>query len=245
VVLEARDVRLQYAANAGPDEASWRLDIPELCLRTNTAYSLLGQNMAGKSTLVRILTGTLDPHTVEHASGRLRIDGTVLDLPSPAPVLRKAGIVGVHQNDPMFPDLSIWENVQLGLSEARSRDGRLEHARETVRATLGQLPRTDLDPADPLGALSGGGRALVRILRSVVWGFRVLILDEPTANLDPANAARCFSLLEQSWTGDGAIVLISHSERDHAAFRALALARAQPHGVLRLDRGQLLPSPEP
>lgn len=244
-MLEARNVRLRYSSHDDLGEDRWTLDVPELCLQANTAYSLLGNNMAGKSTLVRLLTGTIDIRAVQTVSGRLRSADVTTDLPSNAVELRNAGIVGVHQNDVMFPELSIWENVQLGVAYKGRTDGSVERAREMVRATIQQLPRAGLRPSEPLGTLSGGGRALVRMLRSVTWGFRVLFLDEPTANLDPANAERCFSLLEQSWVDDGAVVLVSHSARDHDAFRALALGRSRRHVSLCLDHGRLLPSQDP
>lgn len=244
-VLLARDIRVCYGTPDGTGERHWQLNVPELCLDANTAYSFLGQNMAGKSTLVRLLTGTLDPRAVQSLSGRVEIDGRSIELPSSAASLRNAGIAAVHQNDPMFPELSIWENVLLGLPAAAHRRAVVEKARGRVQAVLRQLSPSDVGASEPLGRLSGGGRALVRILRSVVWGFRVLFLDEPTVNLDPGNVARCFSLLGECWTDGGAMVLVSHSPHDHDVLEALARERGYGYVKVPLENGHLVSSSDP
>jgi len=73
--------------------------------------------------------------------------------------------------------------------------------------------------ADPLATLSGGGRAVVRVLRSVIWRYKLLLLDEPLANVDAANRELLFENLREHTPNNATVLLISHDDHDHETFR--------------------------
>ena len=136
--------------------------------------TLMGPSGCGKSSLLSYLCGTLEP--AFEASGRVRLDGVAIDaLP---PEKRRLGIL--FQDDLLFPHLSVGENLAFALPPAvrgrRERRARVEAALEEA-----ELPGfTERDPA----TLSGGQRARVALMRTLLARPRALLLDEPFSRLD-------------------------------------------------------------
>ena len=174
--------------------------------------------MSGKTTLVKLLSGLLDN---PYGPIRVRLDELDYSLPEQRRALQNAGLRVCHQNDPMFPELSIWENVLLGAPGLRAGHSHLHDCRESVTRVLGLLSEDGASPlsSDPLGTLSGGGRAVIRLLRSVLWSYKVLLLDEPLSNVDSNNRELLFSVLQEHTPEHATVLLISHDEQDHSSFR--------------------------
>lgn len=107
VLLEANDIRFRYEASSPVI-----LDTPTIRLLRGRAYSLRGGNMGGKTTPVKLLCGLLDSPNAEMF---LQFDGDMFDMPKERSKLQLAGLRACHQNDPMFPELSIWENIKIGV----------------------------------------------------------------------------------------------------------------------------------
>jgi ABC-type branched-subunit amino acid transport system ATPase component len=139
--------------------------------------ALLGPNGAGKSTLVKALVG--EAH-VFSGSVLLR-DQDVTGWPPER--LARMGLGYIPQNDNVFPTLTVLENLEMGAFMAPRRQ-----VREKIEAILRQFPALRPLIHRKVGQLSGGERRLVAIGRALVLSPQVLVLDEPTANLSPANA---------------------------------------------------------
>jgi simple sugar transport system ATP-binding protein len=142
---------------------------------------ILGDNGAGKSSLIKILSGV---HQADE--GRLLVEGEEVTFQSPRDA-RAKGIATVYQDLAMVPLMSVWRNFFLG-AEPRKRIGPLEWldgatAKRIVRAELREMGIDIRDPDQPVGTLSGGERQSVAIARAVYFGARVLILDEETSAL--------------------------------------------------------------
>ena len=173
-------------------------------VRAGEIHALVGENGAGKSTLVNILTGALAPD-----AGRIVLDGAPVDIFTPQHA-RQLGIVAIHQHPALFPDLSVAENLAIGLEDARwwSRvdwRGRRARARDLL-AAVGARIDVDREAA----SLSLPEQQLVEMARALGARARVLLLDEPTASLTPQEVDRLFALLADVKASGTALVYISH-----------------------------------
>jgi ABC-type sugar transport system ATPase subunit len=178
VLLRASGIERSYGhvrALAGAD----------LELRPREIHALLGDNGAGKSTLVKTLSGVVRPD-----AGTIELEGRELRFSSPAEA-HEAGIETVYQDLALAPTLDAGENVFLG-RELYNR-GPLRRLRFVDRAEMRRRTTDELEQLGirlpsataKVGSLSGGQRQAVAIARSVIWGRKVLIMDEPTAALGP------------------------------------------------------------
>jgi simple sugar transport system ATP-binding protein len=175
---------------------------------------VLGDNGAGKSTFIKILSGAQRPD-----AGRLRVDGEEVEFSSPRDA-RALGIATVYQDLAMIPLMSIWRNFFLGAEPTKGfgplRWFDVERARETVRRELREMGIDVRDPDQPVGTLSGGERQSVAIARAVHFGARVLILDEPTSALGVKQAGVVLRYVLQARDRGVGVVFITHNP--HHAF---------------------------
>ncbi len=175
-----------------------------LSLRTGEIHALVGENGAGKSTLVRIVSGALAPD-----DGELFIGGKPVDQFSPLRA-RELGVSVIYQQPALFPELSVAENLALGL-EPPSLWRKIDHAHRTARA-IELLDRVGagIDPALPVRRLSMPQQQLVEIARALGRSSRILILDEPTASLSEREVEKLSAILKELRREGIAIVLITH-----------------------------------
>src|SRR5262249_35061116 len=153
------------------------VDAVDLEVYPSRIHALLGENGAGKSTLVKMIYGLLAP-----TSGELRFAGRTIALARPA-AARALGIGMVFQHFSLFENLTVAENVALGLAGAAPI--------AALTARLGDLSRAyglPLEPNRPLWRLSIGERQRVEIVRVLLQDPKLIILDEPTAVLTPQEA---------------------------------------------------------
>jgi len=174
----------------------------DLDVRAGEIHALLGENGAGKSTLMNILTGIYQPD-----AGEIIIEGYARSFASPLEAIA-AGIGMVHQHFKLVKAFTVAENIHLGWSEtpARLSAAVLEARTSKLAETLGLAVR----PAARVDELSTGEQQRVEILRVLARKARVLILDEPTAVLTPAEAQELFKALREFVARGNAVVFISH-----------------------------------
>jgi rhamnose transport system ATP-binding protein len=192
-------------------------------LRAGQVLALLGENGAGKSTAVKIMTGVYRPD-----AGAVRIAGEAVSLDSPE-LARQRGIAAVFQDALSFDDLSVAENLFVGHLATR-RGGWLDWRamRERAAAALRSL-EAELDLDAPLGALSVAQKHRVSIARALTHDARVLILDEPTAALSSREVDDLFRIIRRLASAGTALLFISHKLDE-------VLAIADRYSVLRDGR---------
>src|SRR5262245_53902718 len=151
-------------------------------------HALVGENGAGKSTLMKVLSGAVRPD-----AGAMTLDG-IAYAPSGPTDARRRGVAMVYQELALAPDLTVGENVLLGLES--SRFGFLRHAddRRRVGEALAVLGRDEIDPDTPIRRLGPADRQAIEIARALVVDVRVLVLDEPTSSLPRHDVPRLFAL---------------------------------------------------
>jgi ABC-type uncharacterized transport system ATPase subunit len=174
-------------------------DCIDLDLFRAEIHALLGENGAGKSTLVKVMYGLIQP-----SGGELRWMGQKVVLAGPS-AARSLGIGMVFQHFSLFENLTVAENVALGLPPAESFTAVSARLAETARAY--GLP---LDPKREVWRLSVGERQRIEIVRALMQNPKLLVLDEPTAVLTPQEADQLFVVLERLKSEGRAILYISH-----------------------------------
>jgi ABC-type uncharacterized transport system ATPase subunit len=179
-------------ANAGVD-----LDI-----RPGEVHALLGENGAGKSTLMNILTGIYQPD-----AGTIHIDGKAVSFRSPRDAIA-AGIGMVHQHFKLVKAFSVAENLHLGLDDTPFLVSRSTLRKRTQ--VLEQRFGLQISPDAIVQDLSAGEQQRVEILKALVRGARILILDEPTAVLTADEARLLFDVVRRLTASGFAVIFISH-----------------------------------
>jgi simple sugar transport system ATP-binding protein len=171
-------------------------------------HALLGENGAGKSTLMNVLYGLLQPD-----EGEILIDNQAVRFGSPKDAIA-AGIGMVHQHFMLVPVFTVAENVTLGIEETR-KTGLLDRrrTRRDVRE-LSQRYGLEVDPDALVENLPVGIQQRVEIVKALVREATVLILDEPTAVLTPAETDDLFRIIRQLKDGGTSIVFISHKLKE-------------------------------
>ena len=191
-LLQAISITKRYGAFTANDAIDLDLYPAEI-------HALLGENGAGKSTLVKIIYGLIQPN-----AGELRWQGQSVALGGPAQA-RALGIGMVFQHFSLFENLTVAENVALGLSPDEPFS-KIKARLADVSARYG-LP---LDPGREVWRLSVGERQRIEIVRALMQNPKLLILDEPTAVLTPQEADQLFIVLERLKGEGRAILYISH-----------------------------------
>jgi simple sugar transport system ATP-binding protein len=198
-LLEARGIVKRF----GPLLAN---DVGQFAVGAGEVVALLGENGAGKSTLAKILYGYYAAD-----AGEIRVDGRPVTIATPRDA-RTLGVGMVFQNFSLIPSLSVLENVALFQKDLPAVLPRRDIG-ERIRgyaARFGFL----LDPRTPVRELAVGDQQKVEILKQLVAGARVLILDEPTKVLAPQETTGLFATIAQMRADGLGVVLITHKLRE-------------------------------
>ncbi len=185
------------------------VDHVDVDLHAGEVVALLGHNGAGKSTLIKILSGAYRPD-----SGEIHIRGERADIASPRDAKRH-GIETIYQTLALADNVDAAANIFLG-REIVSRWGTLDDAamEAETRKVMARLNPHFRRFKEPVRALSGGQRQSVAIARAIYFDARILIMDEPTAALGPAETRQVGDLVKQLKQQGIGIFLISHDIHD-------------------------------
>ncbi len=204
-VLEARHITKRFGAVVALADAS-------LTLHPREVLGLVGDNGAGKSTLLKILSGV-----IAATSGDILIDGRRVQLRRPQDAM-DAGIETVYQDLALVDTMSAYQNVYLGrevlsknvvkrfLNLVDDRQMR-DRAREVLDSLAVKIPSINV----PVKSMSGGQRQCLAIARALLWGRRIVILDEPTAALGVRETGQVLEVIRDLRKHDVSVIVVSHN----------------------------------
>jgi fructose transport system ATP-binding protein len=205
-ILQARSLVKRYGRVTALDHADFDLYPGEI-------LAVIGDNGAGKSSMIKALCGAVIPD-----SGEIRLGGEIVHFTSPIDA-REAGIETVYQNLALSPALSIADNMFLG-REIRSEGVLGVYFRALDRVKMQKFSREKLNELglmtiqninQPVETLSGGQRQGVAVARAAAFAKRVVIMDEPTAALGVKESRRVLELIVDVKKRGMPIILISHN----------------------------------
>jgi D-xylose transport system ATP-binding protein len=201
-LVEMRDIRVSFGGVHAVDGVTVDLFAGEV-------VGLVGGNGAGKSTLIRVLSGA---HAAD--SGEILIAGQPVTITNPRDA-KALGIETIYQTLALADNVDAAANVFLG-RELRTRLGSLNDAamESATRKVMGRLNPRFRNFKTSVKSLSGGQRQSVAIARAIHFNARILIMDEPTAALGPAETAQVRELVAQLKAEGLGIFLISHDIHD-------------------------------
>lgn len=196
VIIETRNVSRLYPGVTALDQVSYRV-------YRNKVNVLIGENGAGKSTMMKMLAGVETP-----SSGEILLDGQVVSLNSTHQA-EKQGISIIFQELNLFPNMNVMENIFIA-NEVFQRGVINEKYQYALAKSLLDRLQLDVDPYAPLGELGIGHQQLVEIARALSKDTRVLIMDEPTSALSQSEVKVLFSVIDQLKRRGVTIIYISH-----------------------------------
>ncbi len=201
-LIEMRDISIAFGGIKAVDGAS-------IDLMPGEVVGLLGHNGAGKSTLIKILSGAYRAD-----AGTIRVNGEEVTVASPRDA-KRYGIETIYQTLALADNVDAAANIFLG-RELLTGWGTLDDAtmESETRKVMGRLNPHFRRFKEPVKALSGGQRQSVAIARAIYFNARVLIMDEPTAALGPAETKQVAELILQLKKQGIGIFLISHDLHD-------------------------------
>jgi simple sugar transport system ATP-binding protein len=194
-VVEMKGIRKEFPGVIANDNVDFDL-------RAGEIHALLGENGAGKSTLMNVLAGLYKPE-----SGTMKVHGKPASFNSPRDAILE-GIGMVHQHFMLVSSQSVTENILLGLGEPRFRMNLNEYNKKI--AGIADQYGLHVDPAAKIWQLTVGEQQRVEILKMLYRGADILIMDEPTAVLAPAEIDELFKTLKTMTAEGKSIVFISH-----------------------------------
>jgi D-xylose transport system ATP-binding protein len=201
-LVELRDMRVAFGGVHAVDGVT-------IDLYPGEVVALVGGNGAGKTTLIKTLSGA---HPAD--SGEIWVDGKPATITNPRDA-KDYGIETIYQTLALAENIDAPANMFLG-RELKTRWGTLDEAamEDATRRVMGRLNPKFLNFKTPVMSLSGGQRQSVAIARTVHFNARILIMDEPTAALGPAETAQVAELIKQLKAEGIGIFLISHDIHD-------------------------------
>ena len=206
IILEGRDITKMYGGVEALNKVTFKLP-------RNEVVALLGDNGAGKSTMIKILSGAISP-----TSGQILLDGNPVNMSSTKQA-KELGIETVYQDLALVDCLSIEKNIYLGKEIVRKYLGiEVLQNRAMKKGALKFLQEVGISIDDPdriVEELSGGQRHAVAISKGAFWTNKILILDEPTAALGVRETGRILNMILELKKKGLSIIFITHN-MEHA-----------------------------
>lgn len=197
-LLEMRDVSLSFGAVRVLDGAQLRVE-------RGNVHALLGENGAGKSSMMKVLFGLYAAN-----SGEIRLDGKRIEVRHPAAALEH-GIAMIHQELPFARHLSVAQNLFLGQEPRNGLFGLIDDRRmnEDAEAALSRFP-INVDPTTRMGKLGLAQQQIVAIAKAVSTGARLVVLDEATTALTEQECDRLFEIVDDLTQKGTTFIMITH-----------------------------------
>lgn len=185
------------------------LDRVHFQLKKGEIHALMGENGAGKSTFIKIITGVHLPD-----EGEIILNGVRTQINSPKDAQR-LGIAAIYQHVTCFPDLSVTENIFMGHEKVSKRTKRIRWSEmhDEAKLLLQELG-SNLDPRTRMGALSVAQQQIVEIAKALSMRARIIIMDEPTAALTARESEELYRIAEKLRDDGASIIFISHRFED-------------------------------
>ena len=200
-ILELANVESSY----GPVQA---LRGVSLAVEEGRIVTVLGANGAGKSTILKTISGIIDP-----SKGQVKLGGAEIQGWSPDRVVR-AGVVHVPEGREVFPLLSVEDNLRMGAYTRRDADG----VARDLEAVYGYFPVLRERSAQEAGQLSGGQQQMLAIARALLASPRVMLMDEPSLGLSPKLTKEIFEIIVRINRERGTTILLVE-QNAHMALR--------------------------
>ncbi|MGI6612899.1 MAG: ABC transporter ATP-binding protein [Fastidiosipila sp.] len=195
-LLETRNITKRFPGVLANDKI-------HCIIKKGEIHTFLGENGAGKSTLMNILYGLYQPQ-----EGQIYFDGQEVKMDSPSTAMQ-LGIGMIHQHFMLIPNLTVLENVILGLPSSKPPLLQLDKARAKVKEIFEKY-RFEIDVDAKIRNLSVGAQQRVEIIKALYRNAKLMILDEPTAVLTPQESMELFKILRDLKAGGSSIIFISH-----------------------------------
>jgi general nucleoside transport system ATP-binding protein len=200
--FEFKQISKRFGSVFANQDVSFRVE-------ANSIHGVVGENGAGKSTIMKTLYGLHHPD-----SGEIWVRGKAVRISNPQKAIR-LGIGMVHQHFMLVPSLTVWENIILGAEPSK-----IIHRRAVLKALEALKGRFGfaVDLCSRIDSLGVGQQQQVEILKVLYRQADILILDEPTAVLSPQEVASLFQQLTELWRSGKTIVLITHKLKEILSF---------------------------
>jgi branched-chain amino acid transport system ATP-binding protein len=208
----------------------------DLQVAAGQSLCLIGPNGAGKSTVLHSIYGFTNIR-----SGSIRLDGADITRLHPNQKLKQAGIAYILQDNSVFPDMSVEENLWMGGYLMDSPD----QAKEAAERVFAKYERLAARRHSPARVLSGGERRLLEISRALVMNPRVLLVDEPSIGLEPRYIDMVFEILADLKQNEGkAIVMVEQNAKKGLEFADVGYVLVSGFVALAGPGEELLAHPE-
>ena len=197
ILLKAENVQKSYAGVRALRSASFEL-------RAGEVHALIGENGAGKSTFIKIITGAVEPN-----DGLIEIGGEQVTENSPA-FAKTLGVAAIYQQPALFPELTVAENIAIGQEKTGFFGIVNWNKRRDIAKELLERVGARIDPESFAGELSMPQQQLVEIARALGANAKILILDEPTASLSEEDTNNLFRVIRELRSQGVGMIYISH-----------------------------------
>ena len=199
-ILELKGITKIFPGVKALDRVSFQLKAGEI-------HALMGENGAGKSTFIKVITGV---HRAEE--GEMYLDGRRVDFRSPLDA-QNAGIAAIYQHVTSYPHLTVAENIFMGHEIRKHGIMQWKKMNEAAGALLRQLD-ADFQPTARMGALSVAQQQMVEIAKALSTNARIIIMDEPTAALTKNESEELYRITENLRDDGKSVIFISHRLED-------------------------------
>lgn len=200
-------------------------------LKPGEIHALMGENGAGKSTFIKVITGV---HKAEE--GEIYLDGKKIDFKGPKDA-QSQGIAAIYQHVTAYPDLTVAENIFMGHEIKKHGVIQWKKMNEEADKLLSQL-NSDFKATDEMGTLSVAQQQMVEIAKALSMNARIIIMDEPTAALTKNESEELYKIAEKLRDEGKSIIFISHRFEDmyRLASRVTVFRDSQYIGTYDVDK---------